>query len=254
MHTHACVKASTEPSALQSLHRQLATALGPGIGIVCRDVDGDPQNLWPVERAAILKAVPRRQREFAAGRAAAREAMAQIGWPANAIPSAPDRSPVWPEGLTGSIAHSGHVCVAIAGRCDQVHAAGIDIEEDLAVDPTLWESICTPWERAAIARLPPSDRGRWATWLFCAKEAFYKWQYPQTGRMLDFSDVQVRFRPDHSGFSVYPAMPGMLPLLTCSREGHLLTSNGMVLAWLIGPPATIARQETSSGTEINPPR
>ena len=228
---------------LDALRQQLSKALGPNIGVACRDVDGDPQVLWPVEREAVLKAIPRRQREFAAGRAAAREAMIQVGWSPEAIPSAPDRAPIWPEGLVGSIAHNGQACVAIIGRRDQVHAMGLDIEEDIAMDPTLWTTICTPGELATIAALPQSERGRCVTRLFCAKEAFYKWQYPQTQRMLDFCDVQVSFDPYHTDFSVLPAPSGNTSLPTCEQKGRLLVSNGLVIAWLIGLPTSQMRGE-----------
>ena len=234
----SCANPQMKPLDLHSLREQLAKELGHGIGISCGGIDGDPQSLWPVERTAIAKAIPRRQREFAAGREAARDAMAQIGWCPEAIPSAPDRSPVWPDGLIGSISHTGRACVAITGRREQVHAMGIDIEEDVALDSTLWETICTPGELAAMASLHRSERGRWATRLFCIKEAFYKWQYPQTQRMLDFGDVQVTLNPNQLGFWVQPTGSETSSLPSCSREGRLLTSNGFVLAWLIGPPAS----------------
>lgn len=219
---------------LQPLRQQLAQALGTGFGIACRDVDGDPEQLWPSERTAVHKAVPSRQREYAAGRCAARDAMQQIGWAPEGIPSAPDRSPVWPDGLTGSIAHGGQVCVAVVGRRHQVHAVGIDIEVDRAMEPDLWPSICTADELSRLDLLPPRERGRRVTRVFCAKEAFYKWQYPQTGLLLDFLDVEVMFSADGTGF-VARAAPSTPPVPRCNREGTLLAHDDLVLAWLFGP-------------------
>ena len=232
--------ATVKPKHLR-LQAELQTRLESDVSVVCTGVDGDLGSLWPEEKKAIRGAVVRRQREFAAGRAAAREAMAQIGWPAEAIPSSPDRSPVWPAGMVGSIAHNGHVCVAIAGRRDQAHAIGIDIEEDISLSTDLWVTICTPNELAIIATLPRSERGRWVTRLFCAKEAFYKWQYPQTERMLDFCDVQITL--SRTSFNVLPAVFEDSPLLLCERKGRWLTSNGLILAWLIGRPVSQMRGE-----------
>lgn len=229
-----CHQPTTELPLLQSLRLQLAQALGAGVGVACTGVDGEPDLLWPAERTAILKAVPARQREYAAGREAARAAMQQIGCVPAAIPTAPDRSPVWPEGLTGSIAHGGRVCLAVVGRRHQVHAVGIDIEEDRAMAPDLWPSICTAEELTRFDQLRPDERGRRVTRLFCAKEAFYKWQYPQTGRLLDFLDVQVTFSADATGF-VVRASSGGTPLPQCTKEGTLLARDGLVLAWLLGP-------------------
>ena len=237
MHILACARRPFAALGLQALHQQIASALGSGIGFALNGVDGDLQLLWPVERAVIAKAIPRRQREFAAGRAAAREAMARIGWAAQAVPSAPDRSPVWPKGLVGSIAHSNRVCVAMAGRSNQVHAIGIDVEEDVAMHEDHWETICTPSELAVISTLPSTERGRWVTRIFCIKEAFYKWQYPQTRRMLAFLDVQVTLSQDRSAFSVTSVEPSNAPLPTCIFEGSLMTVNGLALAWVVGPPS-----------------
>lgn len=227
--------ATVKPKHLR-LQAELQTRLGSDVSVVCTGVDGDLGSLWPEEKKAIAGAVVRRQREFAAGRAAAREAMAQIGWLAEAIPSAPDRSPVWPTGMVGSIAHNRHACVAIAGQHAQVHAMGIDIEDDIALDAALWKTICTPGELAKMALLPQSERGRWVTRLFCAKEAFYKWQYPQTERVLGFCDVRITL--SRTSFYVHPAVSGDSPLFLCGHEGRLLTSNGFVLAWLIGRPSS----------------
>lgn len=239
MYASNCSRPTTEPMVLKSLQMQIAKALGPNVGVVCSGVDGDPDSLWPVEREAILRAVPQRQREFSAGRSAAREAMIQINWQPEAIPSAPDRSPVWPKGLVGSITHGGHVCVAITGLQDQVHALGIDIEEDLPVNSALWQTICTHREFATlVASIPRSEQGQWVTRLFCAKEAFYKWQYPQTGRVLDFCDVQVTFNQKHAGFSVHSVVPGNSQVPSYQGEGNLLTYNGLVIAWLMGPLAS----------------
>src|SRR5690606_967724 len=97
MDATACASPPRAPLHLDILRRQLEHAMGPGTGVACTGVEGNLQRLWPVEHAAISHAVPRRQREFAAGRTAARAAMSQLGWPPSAVPSAPDRSPIWPD-------------------------------------------------------------------------------------------------------------------------------------------------------------
>lgn len=224
------------------LQSQLGRALGTGIGLSCTGVDGDPGQLWPIEREAVQKAIPRRQREFAAGRQAVREAMSRIGVPPRAIPSATDRSPVWPVGVVGSIAHNNHVCVAIVGRRNEVHAIGIDIEDDRPLESDLWPTICTQEELATLALLPASDRGHWVTRAFCAKEAYYKWQYPQTGRILDFCDVQLTFNHDHSEFRVWQTPTANVPVLVHLLAGKVHESGGLIVAWLIGTRVDEVRQ------------
>ncbi len=225
--------ACAEPSlALHTLRQRLAERLGPGIGVACTGVDGDPQRLHPEEFAAVRRAVPRRQREFAAGRQAARQAMADIGWPPEAIPGAPDRSPVWPEGLTGSISHTGQACVAVVGPRGQWQSIGIDLENDLPMEPALWNTVCTPEELAFVGAQPTPRQGRLVTWLFSAKEAFYKWQYPRTRRVLDFQDVQVALNPPGlpTGFRVTRTGTHLSPGI----EGHCLACQGHIATWVIG--------------------
>ncbi|MCV0440851.1 MAG: 4'-phosphopantetheinyl transferase superfamily protein [Hydrogenophaga sp.] len=215
-----------------TLRQSLADRLGPGIGIACTGVEGDPRRLYPEEFAAVSRAVPRRQREFAAGREAARQAMAQIGWAPVAIPSAPDRSPVWPKGLAGSITHSAGACVAVVCPQSLWQAVGIDLEEDQPMEPALWDTICTPEEAAFVNTQPAVLRGRWVTWLFSAKEAFYKWQYPQTRHTLEFQDVRVLL--PHMGFPtnfrIVQARTGTTPGI----RGECLARNGHLLTWVIG--------------------
>lgn len=223
------------PAGLRSLRQQLADTLGPDIGVACSGVDADPQRLWPEERPAVRQAVPRRQREFAAGREAARDAMARIGVRPVAIPAGPDRAPIWPSGLVGSITHTNQLCVAIVGRRDQVHAVGIDIEEARPLQADLWETICTPEELVVVMSLPAAERGLQVTRLFCVKEAYYKWQHPQTQRMLEFSDVQVTWHAHEKNACIQQASltsPPFAQLPTCS----LMESHGLILAWLIGTP------------------
>ena len=225
--------ACAEPlAALHALRERLSERLGPGVGVACAGVDGDLQALYPEEFEAIRKAVPRRQREFAAGRQAARQAMAQIGWRPAAIPSAADRSPIWPEGLTGSISHTGHVCVAVVGAHKDVHAIGIDLENDVSMDPALWRTICTPAEGAFVNTQPAGMRGRLVTWLFSAKEAFYKWQYPRTRRMLEFQDVCVTL--SSSSFPTHFRVSTIHGQSQMHAEGCGLICQEKIIAWVIG--------------------
>ena len=220
------------PSALHALCAKLTERLGPGVGVALTGIDGDPQALYEEERATIQRAIPRRQREFAAGRQAARLAMSRIGWPPAAIPSAPDRSPIWPEGLTGSISHTHRGCIAIVAPSRKGWFVGIDLEDDVPMEPHLWSLICTPGEQAFVSTQPMALQGRLVTRLFSAKEAFYKWQYPQTHCMLEFQDVHV------STTSIeFPMCLRIVSTRAAAKadiEGHCLAFNGHIVTWVIG--------------------
>ncbi|MDR7150066.1 4'-phosphopantetheinyl transferase EntD [Hydrogenophaga palleronii] len=223
-----------EPSqSLQSLRQRLSERLGPGIGIACMDVDGDARRLYSEECAAVRVAVPRRQREFAAGRQAARRAMMDIGWPPLAIPTAPDRSPVWPEGLVGSISHNDQACVAVVCPRGQWQAIGIDIEVHRPIETSLWSTICTPREMALLPSQPRPLRGLAVAHLFSAKEAVYKWQYPLTGRMLDFQQVQITLGATMQTFSARIADTDPAAAPAAEVNGHILVDRDHIVSWVL---------------------
>ncbi|MBA4264261.1 MAG: phosphopantetheinyl transferase [Comamonadaceae bacterium] len=221
--------------SLITLRQRLAERLGKGFGVACSGVDGDPQRLYPEEFEAVRKAVPRRQREFSAGRQAARQAMMDIGWSPMAIPSAADRSPVWPEGLVGSISHTRQWCVAVVCPTHLVRGIGIDMEHDQPMGPELWDTICTPEEHAWVATQAASLQGLWVTRLFSAKEAYFKWQYPQTGQMLEFQDVQVVINTQTMSFDIHPASVKRTRMRAHRRPGQFLVSDEHLLAWVVEP-------------------
>lgn len=145
--------------------------------------------LWPGE--VLPGAVPARLAEFAAGRSTIRRAMAALGLEPAAIPIGPDRAPVWPAGVTGSVTHTAEACLAAVGRSADFAALGIDMEPEAAVARDLWPEICTAAERAALSRLPETDQRWHATLIFCAKEAAYKAQYMLSRRLIGFEALTV---------------------------------------------------------------
>lgn len=175
------------------VRRVLEFAMPPGIAVgVC--VISDPRHeasLWPEERVYVRNANPPRCAEFAAGRAAAREAMALGGLAAQPIRVDEDGAPVWPAGVVGSLAHTGNVAVALVGSSSTFTAIGIDVETPCAVPRRLWADIFTASEQVALGELAAERRDKAATLMFSAKEAFFKFQFPRTRQRLDFADIEV---------------------------------------------------------------
>ncbi len=136
-------------------------------------------------------ASPKRRREFATGRACARRALARLGFEGGALPRAADRTVVWPAGFVGSITHTEGYCAAAVARSTDYSSIGIDAEGLAQIDVELEKMICLPHERERLERCGAGERRRLATLFFSAKEAFYKWQFPLTGRWLDFHDVEI---------------------------------------------------------------
>jgi 4'-phosphopantetheinyl transferase EntD len=154
-------------------------------------IPGNPLLLYPVEALAISRAVFTRMQEFAAGRLCARSALSRMGAKQTPVRSGADRQPQWPEGFVGSITHTTGFCAAVVGRRGRFAGIGIDSEIANAADITLWSSICVAEELQWIESLSSRARARAATFIFAAKEAFYKCQYPITREWLDFHDVRI---------------------------------------------------------------
>src|SRR5258708_8108427 len=72
-------------------------------------------SLLSLEESLVAKAVPKRRREFTAGRNCARRALAQLGYPDFALLAGSHGQPLWPPGIAGSITHCDDYCaVAVA--------------------------------------------------------------------------------------------------------------------------------------------
>ncbi|WP_320065752.1 4'-phosphopantetheinyl transferase family protein [Micromonospora sp. RTGN7] len=156
--------------------------------------------LLPAEQACLgEKAVESRRRDFTAGRICARRALTRLGVPAVAVPSAPDRSPVWPAGVVGTITHTRGYCAAAAARTDQVRSVGMDAEGHRELNAGVRRLIGLPEEWDDCARLPGGVS--WAAVLFSAKETIYKVWHPVVGTWLDFHDARVELDPDSGLFT-----------------------------------------------------
>ena len=156
---------------------------------------------FPEEIAAMARAVPQRRAEFFAGRRAARSAMARIGLPAVPIPMGPDRAPVWPDGILGSITHVNRHCIAVVGWGRDLRAVGIDIETDTPLDDDLIPEICRPEELTGI---PKSAWPIHAKRIFSAKEAAYKAHYPLARQIFGFHGLSVDLTKGRARFTDHP--------------------------------------------------
>ena len=186
--------------------------------------------LHPAETAHVAAAVPKRQREFAAGRWCARRALARLGITDFPLLAGPDRAPRWPAAVVGSITHTDTFCIAVAGRRASVAALGVDAEPDRPLEAELWEIVCTPAERHWLATQPAAARGRLARLLFSAKECLYKLQYPLTGALLDFQDAEIAPDLDGGRFTARLLRDAGACLTAGSVfEGKFLAADGLIV-------------------------
>lgn len=217
-------------AGLERLGQRLERLMGGRMGVACSAITADISHLYPEELAAVGHAVPKRRREFATGRVNARHAMSRIGEAPVAIPSGLDRAPVWPGHLSGSISHTNKACVAVVARRSDAPSLGIDLEDDCPMDPELWPTICTATEAAYVESQAIESRGQWVTRLFSAKEAVYKWQYPLTGRMLNFQQVELTWLPDETETRFLAKLDGAPALQP--PVGRCWWDTGMLMSWV----------------------
>lgn len=162
-------------------------------------IPGAVESLHPLEAPIIKDFASRRATEFAEGRACAREALSQVDGELahQPIGRAPNRAPVWPEGIVGSISHCAGVRAAAVASNSKIRGLGIDIEEVQELDPAVVAQVLVPEEIAELGN---------ASWvvnpaivaphiaeliIFSAKESLFKLWSPFTHTWLGYEDAQI---------------------------------------------------------------
>jgi 4'-phosphopantetheinyl transferase EntD len=161
--------------------------------------------LLPEEEALVARAVEKRRREFAAGRACGRRALARLGWPDFPILAGERREPLWPPGVVGTITHCRGYCAAAVARVEDVRSLGIDAELRGPLPNGVAELVCTGAERRWTEELPGDH---WGTLVFSAKESVYKTWYPVAQRWLDYQDAELTIEPERGCFSARILLAG----------------------------------------------
>ncbi|MDT7743395.1 MAG: hypothetical protein QOE59_2473 [Actinomycetota bacterium] len=170
----------------------LSSVLPESVIAVACGADDDAGPLHPSEEPAVERAVASRRAEFTTARTCAREALAALGAPAEAVPVGENRAPVWPSGVVGSITHTrGFRGAAVAWR-SVVRSVGIDAEVHDALPRGVLEAVSSEGERQALSALSAArPEVSWDRLLFSAKESVYKTWFPLTGRWLGFEDAEL---------------------------------------------------------------
>lgn len=182
----------------------------------CPSPSGAPGADWTEHRRA----------EFANGRACARQALGSLGVEDDRVGTR-GRLPTWPVGTVGSIAHKGPIAVALVARADAYTSVGVDVDLVVENDRDLLDTICTPSERRDVAASGISTNEA-AMRYFVAKEAFYKGQFPVTGRDLEWLDVELAMGP--SEFSLRAVDATLFSVESISCVGRLASHSSWAMA------------------------
>jgi 4'-phosphopantetheinyl transferase EntD len=201
-------------------------------------IDGFADDLMACERRAIERAVPKRRREFAAGRACAREALAALGIRAFPILPGGRRQPLWLPEIVGSITHTDAYCAAAVARANEVAALGIDVERPVSLGRNLVPAVCGEAELRRCELGAPRSFPC-ASLLFSIKESIFKAVYPLLGVELGFLDVVVEVDFRAGSFRVRSARgdDGAAAASLAVLEGAFAAGarNLLAAAWIAGP-------------------
>jgi len=168
-----------------------------GVGVRHR-ADGTPALHALEEQSLGPKAVERRRLYFSLGRAAARDALAELGISGVAIGRGPSGEPLWPTGIVGAISHAGDLAIAIVGELTHYAGLGVDIEQlSRGLSARAARLICTP---AELDWVDPEAGTTCLTMLFSAKEAVFKALFPIEGVWLGFGDAELTWHPERCAF------------------------------------------------------
>ena len=167
-----------------------------------------------------------RRREFALGRACARQCMRMLDVPVAPVLIGAGREPLWPAGLVGSITHTGPFAAAAVGRTPALRGIGLDAEPDAPLPSGVLDHIGTVDERRWVHRVDRAVLAHPGRVLFCAKEATYKVWYPLAHRWLEFDEVSIEFDESSGRFRAQVLVDGPFREL----DGRFSIADGLILA------------------------
>lgn len=219
------------------------------VEVASHEVRGDEVSghLFPEEAALVPRAVESRRREFTTGRLCAHAALHRLGVPPRPVLRGPDREPLWPDGVVGSITHCEDYRAACAAWRRDFASIGIDAELDAPLPDGVLDQVATAAERAWLKEAP---RGcPWDRVLFSAKESLYKAWYPLAHRWLGFEDAIVTIKPGDGTFSarVLVEPPRSSGHESSVWSGRFLVRDGLVLTSVVVPgPGTVPGPDAAS--------
>lgn len=147
----------------------------------------DADLLWLPHHAELANAGRKRKAEHLAGRIAAAHAL-----PDHTVPGiGPSGEPLWPEGISGSITHSGTQAMAVVVRHPDARV-GIDCEAILPDSEAreIQDGIIDAQEAMCLTR-SGYPFALALTLTFSAKESLFKALFPQVKTFMDFDCARI---------------------------------------------------------------
>ena len=197
----------------------------PAVAVAVEAFGDDPdEQPWPGEEHLIARAVDGRRREFMTTRRCARVALGRLGVPAGPILTGPNREPLWPGGIVGSLTHCTGYRAAVVARDTDLASVGIDAEPHAALPADVLRLVTSAGERDHLAGLAAADPAvHWDRLLFSAKESVYKAWHPLTARWLGFDEAVLTIDPSEQTFTARLLVDDPIPF-----HGRFLVERDLV--------------------------
>ena len=152
------------------------------------------QKLHPAEENYFsqLSSVSRKE-HYRSGRICAGEVLSKLGTIGQPVLRDPQtREPLWPEGISGAITHSGNWAAAAAGKTSDVSGIGIDLEDlERQVDSRISRHVCIPEEQKWLQECGEDFLEQYLKIIFSAKESIFKAFFPYSRTYLHFHDARI---------------------------------------------------------------
>jgi len=151
-------------------------------------------NGWflPQEEAVVKKACDKRKVDFLTGRYCARKAIdcllsEEKKNDSNSlfIPVSPNRAPLWPKHIVGSITHTDGYCASVTGLKEKILSVGIDGQ---VMKPG---RITEGMKKMILSECEMADGETMLNLIFSAKESLYKCLNPLVKRFFGFHTAKV---------------------------------------------------------------
>jgi 4'-phosphopantetheinyl transferase EntD len=172
----------------------LTSPFNTSVAFISCHINSASGSLLRQETHAVSKfSSEKRKSSFIAGRAAAHAALKRTGFDETyPLLNGSDGEVIWPEGICGSISHSGDYAAAAVSKTGLIKGIGLDLESVARIRPMkIFNRILHKNEEHWVYDSSTDDTEKFIKGLriFSAKEACYKAFYSATKTKLRFQDV-----------------------------------------------------------------
>ncbi|TXI37128.1 MAG: 4'-phosphopantetheinyl transferase superfamily protein [Nitrosomonas sp.] len=159
--------------------------------------------LYAEEKALMMKQGFSQLTDFCKGRYCAHQALEKIGYLAFPILRDEYGAPIWPEGITGSISHSGDAAAAVVARKTNIQGIGLDLQKREIFPSAVLSVLFHDEEVASFLSIPSDLADLYAYAIFSAKESAIKCFYAARQYLAHLNEIVIAMDWSSGTFSAF---------------------------------------------------